>query len=130
MHFLKKILAILALSYTTQTAFASPSILLTHNLTSVESNAYIDGVVRSPYPSPAHADNRVAWISVRIACTGHIVNNKCKALIKMASNTPNPIDVGWVEMDMISGDISPKELHGNGYGFFVNGPAEVTLIEE
>ena len=129
MNFLKTFTA-LVLLVTTQVALANPSILLTHNLTGVESNAYSDGVVRSPYPSPAHADNRVAWISVRIACTGHIVNNKCKALVKMATNTPNPIDVGWLEMDMISGDISPKELHGNGYAVYVNGPAETTLIEE
>lgn len=129
-NFTKRIImGTVALSYSF-IANAVPASLMTHNQTHVESNAYIDGVVKSPYPSAAMKDNRVAWLSVRIACTGHIVDNKCHALVKMATDTPNPIDLGWVEMDMLSGEITPQELHNNGYGLIVNGLGEVTLMEE
>ena len=129
MNYFLKTMTALTLGLSSQFALAAPAALLTHNHTNVESNAYVDGLIKSPYPSPAKADNRVAWISVRIACTGHIVNNKCNALVKMATNTANPIDLGWVEMDMLSGEINPKEVDGNGYHLVVNGPAEVTLTE-
>lgn len=109
---------------------AAPAVLVTHNQTHFESNAYIDGTVRSPYPSAPMKDNRVAWIAVRIACTGHITDNKCRALVKMATDTATPIDLGWVEMDMLSGEITPQEIHNNGFTLIVNGLGEVTLTEE
>lgn len=125
-----KILAITTLGLCSQAALAAPSSLLTHNHTDVESNAFIDGTIKSPYPTKAHADNAVSWTAVKIACIGHTTNNKCKALIKMATNTADVVDLGWLEMDLSSGDLNPKQIQGNGYTLTVNGPAEVTLTKE
>ena len=127
MNRLFKLVALTTLGLCSQIALAAPSALTTHNHTDVESNAFIDGTVKSPYPTKAHADNSVSWTAVRIACIGHTTNNKCKALIKMATNTADVVDLGWLEMDLVSGDINPKVVQGNGYTLVVNGPGEVTL---
>jgi hypothetical protein len=105
-----------------------PKQLVTHNTTNVESNAYIDGTIPSTHPTKAHSDGKVFWTAVKMACFGHIVNNKCNAVIKMATDTANPITVGAVSMDLETGDISPKEVRGNGYVLLVNGPGETTLL--
>ncbi|OGV40041.1 MAG: hypothetical protein A3F46_10295 [Legionellales bacterium RIFCSPHIGHO2_12_FULL_42_9] len=123
-----KILAITTLGICSQAVLAVPAFLVTHNHTDVESNAFINGTVKSPYPTSAHQDRSVSWTAVRIACTPEKV--KCKALIKMATNTANAVDLGWLELDLASGDINPKFVQGNGYTLIVNGPAEVTLSKE
>lgn len=104
-----------------------PKSLITHNQTDVESNAFVAGTIPSQHPSKANADNRVMWASVRMACYGHVVNNKCSALIKMRTNTPNPVNLGTVSIDLNTGDIQPKFLQANGYRMIVNGPAETTI---
>ncbi|OGV25345.1 MAG: hypothetical protein A3F18_00070 [Legionellales bacterium RIFCSPHIGHO2_12_FULL_37_14] len=108
---------------------AAPTFLLTHNQTDVESNAYIDGTIPSIYPTKPHSDSKVYWNMVRVACHGHTANNICTALIKMASNTPNPIDVGYVNLDLTTGEITPKVISNNGYTLTVNGPGETTLTK-
>lgn len=105
-----------------------PKQLITHNMTDVESNAYIDGTIPSTHPTKAHSDGKVFWTAVKMACFGHITNNKCTALIMMATDTANPVAVGSVSMDLETGDISPKEVRGNGYVVLVNGPGETTLL--
>jgi hypothetical protein len=47
----------------------------------------------------------------------------------MATNTPNPVELGWVSMNLVTGDISPKFLSANGYTLEVNGPGETTISE-
>jgi hypothetical protein len=111
-------------------SFAAPKQLVTHNLTSVESNGFIDGVIPSQHPTKAHSENRVFWASVKLACYGRVVNNSCKALIKMGTDTPNPVDLGWLSLNLITGEITPTSLSGNGYHLEVNGPGETTLTEE
>lgn len=108
-------------------ALAAPGFLLTHNLTDVESNAYIDGTIPSIYPTKAHSDSKVYWNMVKIACHGHTKGNICTALIKMATNSPNPIDVGYVNLDLTTGEINPKKITGNGYSIVINGLAETTI---
>jgi hypothetical protein len=108
----------LGLSVFSATA-AVPSYLVTHNKTNVESNAYIAGVP-SIYPTPAQSTRQVAWNLVRIACYGHSTNNKCSAVIKMATNTTNPIVLGTLTMDLTTGDITPKVLSAQGYTITVN----------
>ncbi len=126
-----KIFAAVTLGLCSHITFAAPSYLITHNHTDVESNAYIDGTLASPYPTKAHADNSVNWLAVRMACIGRTTNNKCKALIKMATNTSNPVILGWLEMDLSTGDITPKQVQGNGYTLTVNdNPGEVTLSQD
>lgn len=107
-----------------------PRQLITHNTTDLDSNAFVAGTIPSQHPTKAHSDGKVLWTAVRMACYGHVVDGKCPALIKIATNTTNPIEVGMVYMDLNTGIITPSELHANGYAMIVNGPAETTLYQE
>ena len=118
------------LSLIAATAIAAPKHLITHNNTDLESNAFIDGTIPSQHPTKPHSDNKVFWTAVKLACFGHTVNNRCSALIKMGTNTPNPIDVGVLTMDLNSGDINPKVIKANGYTIIVNGPGETTILKD
>lgn len=125
-----KALALLSAGFISSMAMADPSYLVTHNKTSVESNAFVDGVIPSAHPTAAHSDGSVAWPLVRLACFGRTTNNMCKAIIKMRTNTNNPVELGWVEMNVNTGDIMPKTLSANGYTLQVVGVAEVELLED
>lgn len=125
-----KTLAAAVVSLSTTAALAAPKFLITHNQTNVESNAYVAGTIPSQHPTKANRDGKVSWIEVRMACFGHDSGGKCSALIKMATNTPNPVNLGTVSVDLNSGDISPKVLHANGYTLTVNGPGETTLTKD
>ncbi len=125
---MKSLLTTLALSFTASAALAvPPKMLITHNETDLESNAFVAGTIPSQHPTKANSVGRVMWASVRMACFGHITNGKCPALIKVGTDTANPIELGMVTVDLNTGDIQPKELHANGYSMIVNGPAESTL---
>lgn len=128
MNRLQSLLIALTIGATATTALASPITLVTHNTTDVESNAYIAGTIKSNHPSKAHSDNSVSWVSIKMACFGHTVNGNCPAMIKMGTNTPNPVDIGMVTMNLVTGEITPKEIRANGYALIVNGPGETTLI--
>ena len=120
--------SVIALSLTSSLALAvPPKMLITHNQTNLESNAFVAGTIPSQHPTKANSDGRVMWASVRMACFGHITNGKCPALIKVGTDTPNPVELGMVTVDLSNGDIQPKELHANGYTMVVDGPAETTL---
>lgn len=110
---------------------APPKVLITHNTTDVESNAYIAGTIPSKHPSAAHADNRVAWAEVRLACFGHVIAGKCDALVKMATGPYDggAIDIGTLTVDLNTGAITPSILTANGYSVIANGPGEVTLVK-
>ena len=117
-----------ALGLFAATAMATPpKQLITHNTTDVESNAYIDGTIASQHPTKAHSDGMVFWLAVKMACFGHSTGGKCNALIVMETNTPNPVKVGTVTLDLESGDITPKQLSAYGYTVTVNGPGETTI---
>ncbi len=126
----QKLLVAATLSAGASVALASPAVLITHNTTNLESNAFIAGTIPSTHPTKANSDNKVSWVTVRMACFKHTVDNKCSALIKMATNTPYPLVIGTVMLDLNTGDITPKELHGNGYTLIVNGPAETTILAD
>lgn len=113
----------------TSLGFCAPAFLLTHNRTNLESNAYIDGTIPSLYPSKPHADNKVYWNMVKVACHGHTNGNNCSALIKMGTNTSTPIDVGYVTLNLLTGDINPKIISANGFTVTVNGPGETTITQ-
>lgn len=121
----------LALGLASSLALAiPPKQLITHNTTDLDSNAFVAGTIPSQHPTRAHSDGKVLWAAVRMACFGHVVNGKCPALIKVGTNTANPIELGMLSMDLTTGAITPSELHSNGYAMIVNGPAETTLYEE
>lgn len=129
MKLILKSLSAIALGLSVFTAAsAAPSYLTTHNKTDVESNAYIAGIP-SIYPTAAHASRNVAWNLVRIACFGHSKDNKCSAVIKMATDTSNPIVLGSVSMDLTTGDITPKVLSSQGYTITVNAPGVTTITK-
>lgn len=108
-------------------AFAAPDYLITHNKTNVESNAYVGGVP-SPHPTHANSDGKVAWLAVQLACFKNTDSKQqCKAMIKMATNTSNPVELGVVSVNLQTGDINPKQLSKNGYTLTVNGPGEATV---
>ena len=126
---LRHIMLAATLSITATTAMAAPALLITHNTTNLDSNAFIAGTIPSNHPTKAHSDNKVSWISVKMACFGHTIGTKCPALIKVGTNTASPVDLGTVLMDINTGDITPKQLSANGYTLIVNGPGETTLIK-
>ena len=109
-------------------AFAAPKQMVTHNHTDVESNAFIDGIIGSQFPTKPYSDNKVFWASVKLACYGHIDSqHECRALVKMATNTDHPVELGWMTMNLVTGELNPKTISGNGYRLDVNGPGEITL---
>lgn len=123
------ILATSLLMISTVVLAVPPKQLITHNTTDVDSNAYVASTIPSQHPTKAHSDSKVFWTSVRMACYGHIVNGKCPALIKMGVNTNNPVDIGIVELDLNTGEITPMQISGNGYTLIVNGPGESTIVK-
>lgn len=130
MNSMLKSISALVLSLSAASALAVPTYLTTHNNTNEESNAYVAGSIPSPYPTAAHSSRQVPWNMVRFACYGHTTNGKCNAVIKMATNTSNPIEIGTVTMELDTGDISPKTLSAKGYTLIVNGPGEATINKD
>lgn len=129
MNLIFKSVSAIALSLSAMTALASPVYLITHNNTSEESNAYVAGVP-SPYPTAANKTRQVYWNLVKVACYGHTTAGKCSAVIKMATNTSTPIEVGTLNLDLDNGDITPKQLSSQGYTVIINGPGEATIIKD
>ncbi len=125
-----KNLSALALGFSTVSALAAPLYLTTHNNTNEESNAYIAGTIPSPYPTAAHSTGQVYWNLVKFACYGHTTNGKCSALIKMATNTANPIDIGYVSLNLDTGDIEPKVLSAQGYTLKAIAPGEAEISKD
>ena len=110
------------------TALATPpKQLITHNTTDYESNGFIDGSIPSQYPTKPRSDGKVAWTAVKLACFGHTVDGKCSALIKIATNTAKPIEIGTLSLDLNTGDITPKYLSANGFSITVTGLGETTI---
>ncbi len=125
---LKNLVIAATLSMTATVTFASPAMLITHNTTHLDSNAFIAGTIPSNHPTRAQSDNKVAWVFVKMACFGHTIGTKCPALIKVGTNTATPVEIGTVMMDLNSGDITPKQLSANGYTLLVNGLGETTIF--
>lgn len=129
MNQLFKGLTAAALSMSTTVICASPLYLVTHNTTNFESNAFVAGIIPSTVPTRPNSDGKVHWALVRMSCAGYSINGLCPAMIKMATNTSNPINVGMVTMNIETGDIQPKQISANGFTFTVNGPGEATLTQ-
>jgi hypothetical protein len=133
MKLMLKSLTAITLSLSTLSAFAMPTYLTTHNETDVESNAFVVGSGQqtpSPYPTLAHSTRQVYWTAVRMACYGKTTGNKCSAVIKMETNTSNPVEIGTLAMDLVTGEITPAVLKANGYTVTVNGPGESTITKD
>jgi hypothetical protein len=127
MNDVAKCFTFIALGLFSLAAIAAPKQLITHNSTDLESNAFVAGSIPSQHPTKAHSDGKVFWTAVKLACFGHTVNGQCAALIKMATNTANPIEIGTLQVDVNSGEITPHQLSTNGFTITVNGPGETTI---
>lgn len=128
---IKTVIAItIGLTTSTPLFAAPPKQLITHNLTHYESNAFIAGTIPSPHPTKARSDGKVFWGAVRMTCFGHIIDGKCSALIRIATDTDNPVDLGMVELDLETGVITPNMIHANGYLMVVNGLGETTITQD
>ena len=127
MNRLIKTSTMLFLVLTASTVLAAPAVLITHNNTPYESNAYTLGVIPSKHPTPAYGRGEVPWSIVAWICASSGQPHICKALIKMETNTSHPVDLGWVTLNLDTGEITPKSLSQNGYTLVVNGPGETTL---
>lgn len=127
----KPFVGFLALSLLASSALAAPRHLVTHNLTNLESNAYIAGEIPSTMPTAPLSTNVVTWFTVKMVCFGHTTpDGLCPATIKMATNTANPITIGNVYLNLNTGQISPSKISANGYSLTVNGLGEATLTKE
>ena len=112
-------------------AYATPpKQLITHNNTNFDSNAYIAGTIPSQYPTPAQGMSKVPWTNVRLACFGHVVNGLCTADIVMGINTPNPINIGTVSVDINTGAITPAQISSNGFTLTVVGLGETVITQD
>lgn len=129
MNRVMKTVTAVTLGLATSMAVAAPKELITHNNTDVESGAFVAGVIPPQHPTKPHSERRIAWPAVRLACFGHATNGTCWAIIKMATNTANPIELGKVTINLESGEITPAQMSSNGYTFSVIGPGE-TLITQ
>ena len=118
------------LTYAVSVVAAPPRYLITHNTTDLESNAFVAGTIASQYPTAAHANGKVFWGAAKMACFGHISNGICPALIRIGTDTPNPMDIGTLYLNLDSGEITPASIQGNGYTALVNGPGEITLLKD
>ncbi|QRN04349.1 hypothetical protein GH742_10930 [Legionella sp. MW5194] len=131
MNALLKGVAAITLGLTTAIAFAAPSHLTTDNQTNYQSNAFINGTVQSPYPTPKKTKKSLLWSLVQLACAPYVDSQKqCGALIKMGTDTSNPVEVGWLKMNMSTGDITPKKLSANGFTITVINAGEVIITED
>jgi hypothetical protein len=128
MNLLFKSLSAITLSLSAVTTFATPAFLTTYNNTNEESNAYVAGAP-SIYPTAAHSKREVYWNLVKLACYGHTTGKNCPAVVKMATNTANPIEIGTLSMNLDTGDITPKQISNNGYTITVTGLAETTITK-
>lgn len=114
----------------TTLALASPRSLITHNRTSFQSNAFTDGTIPSAYPTPKGQDGSVLWMLVRLACIGHTTNGQCSAVVKVATDTANPVDVAKLSMNLESGVITLLESYTTAYRVIIHSnPGEVTIAE-
>lgn len=122
----------MALALLTHVAFSIlplPQYLTINNTTSVQSNAYVAGVYPSSVPSNPKEVNLVPWFVVRMACIHHSNGKQCPATIKMATNTPNPIDLADLQLNLETGEITVLRLYPTHYKLTVDGFAQVTLSE-
>lgn len=125
MYFLFKNLSAITLSVTAVTALAAPTHYITHNDTNLLTNVFVNGT-ESPFPTIPHTTRKVAWKMVKLGC-GRTPDGICAALIKVGTDTSDPIEIGTLYMDMDSGEITPQSISANGYTINVLGTAEVTI---
>ncbi len=130
MSLIKKALAAGSFALLTAQALAAPTNMVTHNRTSVESNAYIAGTP-SIYPTKPHSDKTLNWFLVKLACFGHTdSNNNCEAEIFMNSNQPEKFSLGIMRMNLDTGEITPTRIDKGKYHLQVVKSGEVTLTED
>lgn len=130
MKLMLKGISAVTLALATGISFAAPQYLLIHNHTNLTAGAFVGGTVPPQHPTKPNSDSKVFWGLVKMACLSHTVNGQCPALIKLGSNNEYNITVGYMNLDMNTGDISPKDISGNGYRIIINGPGEASITKD
>jgi len=122
-------IAALTITLSSAVALAGPEELVTHNDTDLVANVLIDERFLS-VPSTPHKTSAIHWYMVRSACYRPSQHDICPATILMDYNTPHPIVLGDIKMNLNTGEIIPAHLSNNGYTMTVNGPGEFTLTKD
>jgi hypothetical protein len=117
-------------TWATSTFAAPPRFLLTNNMTDYTAGAYVNGTVPPQHPTLPNSKGKVYWGLISIACHSFIVDGKCPALVKLGQNNQYPIEIGYVYLDMNTGEITPKVINNNGFTLTVNGPGETTITQD
>ena len=128
MYSLFKNLCAITLSVTAATALATPTHYITHNDTDLLTNVIVNGT-ESPFPTFPHSTRKIAWRMVKLGC-GRAPNGMCAVLIKIRTDTSDPIEIGTLYMDMNSGELTPQSISANGYTVNVLGAAEVAIAQK
>lgn len=125
-HYLITLLLCLA----TSLSYATPRQLITHNDTAYQSNAFLGAGLNMPSPKPtaANSTNQVFWGIVQVICGKR--TGSCDALIKMKTDTSNPVNIGKLTLNLDTGDITPKVLSHNGFTVTVLGVGETRITED
>ena len=124
------VLSTALITASTLTFAAPPRYLLTNNMTEYTAGAYVNGTVPPQHPTAPHTKGKVYWGLINISCHAYVVNGKCPALVKLGHNNEYPIEVGYVYLDMNTGEITPKVINHNGFTITVNGPGETTITKD
>jgi hypothetical protein len=106
-----------------------PRQLVTHNLTNVWSNAYINNQFATDrHATPPHQTKGVPWIEVLMACKQYLINGVCWATVKMDTKG-SPVELCKVGLNMTTGELTPESrcAGNNGYSFTVDGKGVATL---
>lgn len=136
MIFRIKTLAITAaLAALSSQVIAAPQYMISENKTHAQSNSYIAGKFPSPYPTNPGQTKKLLWPLVKLACFGNTQTDPttqheiCTAEIHMETDKPNHKILGSMNMDLDTGDITPKTLSAHGYTLTVKGPGHVVITE-
>ena len=120
---------------TGQALAVAPTYMISENKTHAQSNSYIAGKFASPYPTDAGKTKKLFWQLVKVACFGNTKtdpktkHSTCDAEIHMETKQAKHKILGWMKMDLDTGDITPKSLSKYGYTLTVKGPGHVVITE-
>ncbi|WP_419421287.1 hypothetical protein ACNVED_15570 (plasmid) [Legionella sp. D16C41] len=110
-------------------ALASPQAMITHNLTTTTTNAYVDGMA-APEPAAPNSTTRVPWHIVKLGCHKHRTEGVCPAVIKMDIDSDSAIEIGTLYVNLDNGVITPAKISAHGFAVYVNAPGEITVVSE
>lgn len=104
---------------------APPPVFNVVNNLGVATESYIAGQMTSS--TPANSTRSKTWGTIALKCTSHRLNPICPVTIMLAT-APKTV-LGTLNINIISGEISPKVLSSNGYTMTLNEPATIVFTK-